>query len=282
MDVGGVKEIIEARTGLKREECHVGTLGHKGLQPGAECSVTTEKEVNTGIVFEGLCEGSEEFESLLDSHVAGVEQDDFFLEIKLGAVRIGRSAQLRVDGFDIDPVGEQDGTGSRNTFGDNALNHVVGDAGDSDKRPGKEPLEAKGEGVDGAIGGKKVEIEGSVNFEVLYVEPRGGPRCVSSEECDGGAEEGGFDGKDDLGLPEKLARNDWQAAEHEGSEVQDSLEAGGTGRDVKRGAVDDRLVRIFAVSVFSTVEGVAVIFADAPCGVVRGSSDDADFVASGG
>jgi len=76
----------------------------------------------------------------------------------------------------------------------------------------KEFFQAEGKGVDGAFGGKEVKVEGCVYFEVLYVEPGGRAGGLCREEGDGGAEKGGLDGKDDLGLPEELTRDDGQAA----------------------------------------------------------------------
>ena len=86
---------------------------------------------------------------------------------------------------------------------------------------------------------------------------------MSDEEGEWGSEEGGLDGPDDLGLPEDLAEHDGEAAEHEGEEVSDALEAGGCFGDVEGGAVDGGVARFDAI-------GVAVVFADAPGGVVRG------------
>ena len=64
--------------------------------------------------------------------------------------------------------------------------------------------------------------------------------------------------------------------------MQDSLEAGWLCRDVEGCSVDDGFCGVLALGVFGAVEGVAVVFADAPGGVVRGRCDDADFVASRG
>lgn len=105
---------------------------------------------------------------------------------------------------------------------------------------------------------------------------------MRDEEGEGSAEECGLDGEDDLGSPEGLTEHDGEASEHEGEEVRHALEAGGDGGDVEGGAVDDWLGWILFGSVFDAVEFAAVVFADAPRGVVRGGGDDADVVASGG
>ncbi len=77
-------------------------------------------------------------------------------------------------------------------------------------------------------------------------------------------------------VPEALAQHDRQAAEHEGEKMHHALEAGGLLRDVEWGAIDDGLAGIL----FCAVELAAIVFADAPCGVVRRCGDDADFVAT--
>ena len=57
-----------------------------------------------------------------------------------------------------------------------------------------------------------------------------------------------------------------------------TLEAGWSLRYIKRCPVDRRL----AGSAFGAVELAAVVFADAPCGIVRWRGDDADFMPSRG
>ncbi len=136
--------------------------------------------------------------------------------------------------------------------------------------------------MDGAFGRKQAEVEGGVNLEVLHVEPGGGAGDPRNKERGGGAEKCGLDGEDHIGIPRRLAQHDGQAAEHEGCEVRDALEAGGLLGDVKGSAVDDRLGGILHSAVFGPVELTAIVFADAPGGVVRGSSDDADLMAAGG
>ena len=165
-------------------------------------------------------------------------------------------------------------------FGEGALEHLGGDAGDAGERAGEEELQAESEGVEGAFGGQEAEIECGVDFEVLHVKPGGCAGGLGDEESDGRAEEGGLDGEDDVGLPEELLQDYGQAAEHEGDEMRDALEAGGLGGNVEGRAVDDGFGGVLASSVFGAVEFAAVVFADAPCGVVRGCCDDADFVAS--
>ena len=281
MDVGGVEEVVETRERLEGEKGYVGVVCDEGFELGAERSIAAEEEVDAGVVFEGLREGGEEFEALLGSHIAGVEEDDFAFEAEFATDGVAGDAALGVDGVDVDPVGEEDAVGLRYTFGEGALDHLAGDAGDSIEGLGVAVLELEGDEVNGAFGGEEAEIECRVDLEVLLMKPRGRTGGLGCEERDGGAEESGLDGEDDLGLPEELACDDRKAAEHEGREVQDSLEASGAGGNVERGAIDDGLSGVLTRDVFGAVEGIAVVFADAPGWVVRGCGDDTDFVASG-
>ena len=70
---------------------------------------------------------------------------------------------------DVDPVGEEDGLVGGDAFGDGALDHFGGDAGDAGEGVGEDLFQAKGEGVDGAVSGKEAEVEGGIDFEVLDV-----------------------------------------------------------------------------------------------------------------
>ena len=289
VDVGGVEEVVEESERLQREQGYIGAAGDEGFELRAEGSVAAEEEVDAGIVVgaargEGVGEGGEELEALLGAHVAGVEEDDFGVFARGGEIQLAAEVVARiflrvlwVDGVDVDPVGKEDGLVGGNAFGEGTLDHLEGDAGDAVEGAGEEGFESDGEGVDGAVGGEQAEVEGGVDLEVLDVEPGGCAGGFGDEESERGAEEGGFDVEDDLWLPPGLAQHDGKAAEHEGEEVRHALEAGGFGRDVEGGAVDDG----FAGDFFGAVEGATVVFADAPGGIVRGSGDDADVVAAG-
>lgn len=109
MDVGCVEEVVEALDWLEREQRYVGVVGHEGFELRAEGSVTAEEEVDSRVVFEGLRKWGQEFEALFRTHIAGVEKDDFAFEVELATEEVGCGAVLRVDGFDVDPVGEEDG-----------------------------------------------------------------------------------------------------------------------------------------------------------------------------
>src|SRR5580704_9975142 len=146
-----------------------------------------------------------------------------------------------MDCVDVYPVGKEDGMVWGDAFGEDALDHFERDAGDAGEGAGEEELEAEGEGVDGALGGEESEVECGVYFEVLHVEPGGCSGGIGDEESDGRAEEGGFDGEDDVGLPEGLAEHDGEAAEHEGYEVRYALEDGGFCGDVEGRAEDGGL-----------------------------------------
>lgn len=282
VDVGGVQEVVEAIEWLEGEEGYVGAVGYERLELRTEGPVTAEEEVDARVMLEGSGEGGEKLEALLGSHVAGVEEESFAVEIEFAAIGVGGGAGLGLYRFDVDPVGEEGSVRCRDALSDGSLDHLAGDAGDSSKGLGEEFFEAEGEGVDGAFGGEEIEVEGGVYLEVLHMEPGGGSGGLCCEEGDWGAEEGGFDGEDDLRLPEELACDDGKAAEHEGGEMEDAFEAGGAGGDEERSAVDGGLGGIFSGGVFGAIEGVAVVFSDAPCRIVRGSGDHADFVASSG
>ncbi len=68
--------------------------GDEGLERGAKGSVATEEEMDAGVVFEGGGEGGKEFEPLLGSHVAGVEQDSLAFEAEFAAEQVGCSGVL--------------------------------------------------------------------------------------------------------------------------------------------------------------------------------------------
>ena len=274
VDVGGVEQVVELVEGLEGEEGDVGEARDCGFELGAEAAVAAEEEVDLRVRGEVAGEGGEELEALLVAHVAGVEEEDFVFEASAEGV-LGLS-RLGVDGFDIDPVGEEDGRGrGARPWLTERSNHFGGDGGDAGEGVGEQRFELKGEGVDGAVGGEEAEVKGGVDFEVLDVEPGGGSGGVGDEEGEGGSEEGGLDGPDDLGLPEDLTEQGGEAAEGEGGEVNHALEAGGFFGDVERGAEDLWVAGLGFV-------GVAEVFADAPGGVVRGGGDDVEVVAPGG
>jgi hypothetical protein len=109
VDVGCVEEVVEALNWLEREQRYVGMVGDEGFELRAEGSVAAEEEVDARVVFEGLRKWGQEFEALFCAHIAGVEKDDFVFEVEFAAEGVGCGAMLRVDGFDVDPVGEEDG-----------------------------------------------------------------------------------------------------------------------------------------------------------------------------
>ncbi len=131
--------------------------------------------------------------------------------------------------------------------------------------------------MDGPLGGEETEVEGGVYLEVLDMKPGGRVGCPGDEERYRSAEEGWFDGEDDVGLPEGLTEQDGEAAEHEGCQVDHPLEAGGLGGDVEGATVDGGFVGGALDAV-----GVAVVLADAPRGVIGRRRDDVDVVATGG
>jgi hypothetical protein len=231
---------------------------------------------------EGFGEWGEEFETLLGSHVAGVEEDDLCVfssgwESQLLAEAVGLGWILRVYLIDVYPVGEEDGVGGENTFRLGPLDHLDGDAGDAGERLGEGSFEGEREVVDGTLRGKEAQIEGGVHLKVLNMKPRGRIRCHGDEERYGGAEEGWFDCEHDVRRPEGLAEQDGEAAEHEGCEVGHPLEACGLGGDVEWATVDGG----FASSALDAV-GVAVVVPNAPCGIVWRRGDNVDVVAAGG
>ena len=283
MDVGGVEEVVEAIEGLEGEQGYVGAVGDEGFELGAEGSVAAEEEVDAGVVSAKDCgEGGEEFEALLGSHVAGVEEDDFVFEVEFAAEGVGRGAGLRVDVRRCLPSWGRGWRGCGDAFGEGALDHLAGDAGDAGEGAGEEVFEARGRGRGWGLrrGGGRGRRRRLLRSPVR--EARRRRRWPGDEERDGGAEEGGLDGEDDVGLPEGWRSMTGRLPSMKEARCSDSLEAGGSGGDVEGGAVDDGLGGVLAGGVFGAVEGVAVVFADAPCGVVRGGGDDADFVASGG
>ena len=178
--------------------------------------------------------------------------------------------------IDIHPVGKESDSICRDAFGLSALDHLVRDAGDSPEGAGEELFEAERKGMNGTVRGEQAEVECGIDLKVLYVEPRGSAGGLRNEECKRRAKEGRLDGEDDVGLPEALAKHDRQASEHEGTEVRHAIEASRFCRDVERSAIDDG----FTGASFSGVELAAVIFAYAPCRVVRGCRNDSDLMAS--
>ena len=134
MDVGGVEEVVEAVERLERQEGDVGVAGDEGLELRAEGSVATEEEVDAGIGVgaaggESGGERGEEFQALLGTHVAGVEEDDLCVvagggEIELAAEDVVGEIGLRVYCVDVDPVGKEDCAVCRDAFGEGALEHL--------------------------------------------------------------------------------------------------------------------------------------------------------------
>jgi len=123
---------------------------------------------------------------------------------------------------------------------------------------------------------QQAKIEGGVHLEVLHVKPRSRIGRLRHQQRQRRAEEGGLDGKDNLWLPEDLAKHHRQAAEHEREKVRHALEAGRLGRNVERRAIDDRLAR----NLLRAVKPAAIVLADAPRRIVRRSGHHADFMPS--
>ena len=149
---------------------------------------------------------------MLGAHVAGVEEDDLCVvagsgEIELAAEDVVGEIGLRVYCVDVDPVGKEDCVARWDAFGEGALEHLGGDAGDAGERAGEELFEGQRERVDGSLSGEEAEVEGGVYLEILHVKPGGSAGGLCGEQRDGSAEESGLDGEDDLGLPEELPQN---------------------------------------------------------------------------
>ena len=160
MDIGDVEEIIEPIKGLQGEQGDVGAAADEGFEPGTKGPIAAEDEVDPGIGIEaawgeGLSQRRQEFEALFGTHVAGVEQDNFFFQTEFATEAVGSGLRLRVDGVDVDPVGKQDGAVCGNAFGDGPLDHLVRDAGDATEGMGKKFFEPQGEVVDETFGGKQ-------------------------------------------------------------------------------------------------------------------------------
>src|SRR5665213_2888237 len=129
-----------------------------------------------------------------------------------------------MDRIDIDPVRKEDGTLYRNSLGEGALDHLLRDAGDTSKRAGEEPFEAKGEVVNKPFRGQQPEIKGCINLEVLYMQPRGGSRSLSDQKRERRSEKSWLNREDNLGLPKSLTEHDRQASKHEGKQVHHAFE----------------------------------------------------------
>ena len=278
MNIRTIQQVVEARKGLEREHRHIFAVGDESFELRAEGSVSAEEEVYGLILLKGLGERREEFEALLGAHVAGVEEDRLAFEAELEAEGVGVVGGVGLDGFDVDPVGKEACLLDGDALGDAALEHLAGDAGDAGEGLGEDLFKPQGEGVDGAVLGQEAKLEGSVDLEVLHVEPAGGGACLGDEEGQGRAEEGRLDGPDDLGVPGDLTQHDGQAANHEGEEMEDTLGSVGLLRNVERGAVNGRDKGI--VFAFD-VEGLpAVLVPDTPCGVIGRRRHDPDVMPS--
>ena len=244
---------------------------------GAEGAIATKDEVNAGIGGQSPGEGGQGFQTLLVAHIAGVKKDDLSAEAELLAKSIRGIRRGRLYCREVDPVWKQKGADGGDALRMGALDHAWRDRGDAVEEACDAALEREGEGVNGASGREKAEVEGGVDFEVLHVEPGGGVGESGEQKSDRCGEERGLDGENDVGLPVRLAEAGTEAGKGERAEMQHALEARRAGRDVEGAAVDGE--------VGQRVLGRAAIAegrVNAPGRVVGRRGDDVNVVAAAG
>jgi len=254
----------------------------------AEGAVAAKEEVHAGVVVsaaggEGLGERGQQFEALFLAHIAGVEEDDLVLDprdkrgqlVANWVLPIGLGTEW-MDRAGVDPVGEEDGASGGNAFGKGVFDHFGGDGGDAVEREGEVSLQRPREVMYRTLRGKQTEVEGDIDLEVLDMKPAGGAGGAGDAEGEGHTEQGRLHGEDDLRAVQHLAQHDGNAAQHEGAEVGDALEARRLRGDVERGAMDGGPPR----GALGAVERAAIVVADAPGGIVGRCGNDADVVSA--
>lgn len=162
------------------------------------------------------------------------------------------------------------------------MKHVARDAGDAREAAGEEGIETRGQGGQGASGREQVELESGGHLEVLNMQPGGCTGDGGDEQRDGGGEEGGFDGEDNLRSPKDLTQHDREAAESEGEEMQQAGAAAGVSRHPEWRSVDcgRGWLRTVSRPLFGSIEAATVVVVNTPARVVGRSGDNADLMAA--